>query len=83
MDIIEAKMLFVSDVDSLVIRGRGDLPLDKLKQLKDNAKKELINILLDKLKKNDWRAVVVMGELKVKEAKQSLIKILKQKQKIL
>jgi len=77
MDIIEAKMLFVSDVDSLVIRGRGDLPLDKLKQLKDNAKKELINILLDKLKKNDWRAVVVMGELKVKEAKQSLIKILK------
>ena len=46
-------MLFVSDVDSLVIRGRGDLPLDKLKQLKDNAKKELINILLDKLKKND------------------------------
>lgn len=76
MNIAEAKMMFVNAVNSLTIRGRGDLPIDRLKELEEDVKDELIDILMDRLKENDWRAVVVMGELKVKRSENMLLEIL-------
>lgn len=55
---------------------RGDLPLEKLKDLNEQERLGLVSELLVRLKRADWRAVVIMGELKVQAAMNELKNIL-------